>query len=132
MRAMFPLLLILGCGTLPEEEHPATPPAVTAGELRVELDPEDGGALEQLEGGGFVYREGHRRLSLHLIPFEPEPEPTLDWHDPPRPDPRRATADWTGPHGATGIAVCEPADARAWCEDVLARVRVARDPLAHS
>lgn len=132
MRAFFPLLLILGCGTTPEEGLPPEPRAAAAGELRFELDPAPGGALEGLDGGGFVYWEGERRLSLHLVEFEPEPAPTLDWHAPPRPDPRRATADWTGPHGATGVAICEPAAARAWCEDVLARLRVDQVPVAHS
>src|SRR5690606_10205654 len=80
MRAFFPLLLILGCGTTPEEGLPPEPRAAAAGELRFELDPAPGGALEGLDGGGFVYWEGERRLSLHLVEFEPEPAPTLDWH----------------------------------------------------
>src|SRR5690606_23406340 len=91
------------------------------------------GVLVRLAGGPAIPFDGDaRRLALHLVACEPDPEPALVWHTPIRPDPARATADWTGPAGVTGVVGCEPATAREWCEDVLDRIDVERRPGAHS
>jgi len=92
----------------------------------------DGDLVRLADGQGIRFDADDRRLTLHLVAFEPDPEPALVWHTPIRPDPARATADWTGPAGVTGVVGCEPATAREWCEDVLDRIDVERRPGAHS